>query len=577
MTAAAATTARPGTLAPLIRARGLELAYGTGGPVIRGLDLEIGEGEFVVVAGASGSGKSTLLGALCGLVPHTTGGTLAGELTVGPCDLRTDGPDAFGRLCGWVGQDPEAQLVLGTPRGEIALGPQLRGQAPGAVARAVEEAALALHVHTLLDRQPRTLSGGEQQRVAIAAALAQHPRVLVLDEPTSQLDPVGGEELISLLRRLHEEWGMTVVLAEHRLERCLSAATRVIALDEGRIAFDGAPADFCAWSAIDAPALATGVSRLLAPHGLASAAVTVRDARAALASHELLPPEPGLGGDVARLPPEQAAGARPDGATARPGLRSRLFGRSTGADPAVAVRGGWRELRDGAVLLRGVDLEVEPGEAVALMGRNGAGKSTLLRALAGLDELERGKVERAGRIALLLQRPADHLLHERVADELWDGVDLAAAGLDRVPGLLARHPSALSGGERQRLAALVVAGRQRPAVLCLDEPTRGLDRAARALLATQLAALRAQGTATIVATHDPEFAAEIADRVVLLAGGEVLADAPAREVLAGGWAFATEVARVLRGAGGAITLEQGTALLAPPPPVEGAESPDPAC
>ena len=150
MTAPAA--AGPRTAAPLIRARGLQLTYGSGAPVIDGLDLEIGEGEFVVVAGASGSGKSTLLGALCGLVPHTTGGTLAGELTVGPCDLRSDGPDAFGEQCGWVGQDPEAQLVLGTPRGEIALGPQLRGDAPGAVARAVEEAALALHVHELLER-----------------------------------------------------------------------------------------------------------------------------------------------------------------------------------------------------------------------------------------------------------------------------------------------------------------------------------------------------------------------------------------------------------------------------------------
>jgi energy-coupling factor transport system ATP-binding protein len=547
-----AVAAAPRTRAPLIRMRDLELAYAGGEPVLRGLDLEIGEGEFVVIAGASGSGKSTLLGALCGLVPHTTGGTLAGELTVGPCDLRTDGPDAFGRQCGWVGQDPEAQLVLGTPRGEIALGPQLRGDAPAAVARAVEEAALALHVHELLDREPRTLSGGEQQRVAIAAALAQHPRVLVLDEPTSQLDPVGGEELIALLRRLHEEWGMTVVLAEHRLERCLAAATRVIALDHGQIAFDGAPAAFCEWSAAQAPQLATGASKLLAPHGLAHRAVTVRDARAGLATLDLLPPEPG---HTAAVEPARAE---------RRGLVDRLRGRSGQAPSALAVHGAWRELKSGAVLLRGVDLRIEPGAAVAIMGRNGAGKSTLLRALAGLDSLDRGRIERAGRVALLLQRPADHLLHERVADELWEGVDLVAAGLDGIPGLMDRHPSALSGGERQRLAALVVSGKDRPAVLCLDEPTRGLDRAARARLAAQLAALRAQGTATIVATHDPEFAAEVADRVVLLAGGEVLADAPAREVLSGGWAFATEVARVLRGAGGAITLDQGAALLSPP-------------
>lgn len=541
------------TTAPLIRLRGLRFAYAGDRPVLRDLDLEIGEGEFVVVAGASGSGKSTLLGALCGLVPHTTGGELAGELTVGPCDLREHGPAEFGRQCGFVGQDPEAQLVLGTPRSEIALGPQLRGDAPAAVARAVEEAALALHVHHLLDRAPRTLSGGEQQRVAIAAALAQHPRVLVLDEPTSQLDPVGGEELIALLRRLHEEWGMTVVLAEHRLERCLAAATRVVALSGGEIAFDGSPQHFCDWSTRSACELATGASRLLAPFGVATQAVTVRDARAALARLDALPPEPGFTAPIVER--SEAPASR---------RRWPLARRPEQAEPALAVRGAWRELRDGATLLRGIDLRVEPGEAVAIMGRNGAGKSTLLRALAGLDSLDRGRIERGGRVALLLQRPADHLLHERVGDELWDGVDLEAAGLAHVPGLAGRHPSALSGGERQRLAALVVSGQERPAVLCLDEPTRGLDRAARALLAQQLADLRAQGSATIVATHDPEFAAEIADRVVLLAGGEVLADAPAREVLAGGWAFATEVARVLRGAGGAITLAQGAALLAPP-------------
>jgi energy-coupling factor transport system ATP-binding protein len=559
MTAVTETLAS--TTAPLIRVRGLQLSYGDEHAVLHDLDLEIGEGEFVVVAGASGSGKSTLLGALCGLVPHTTGGTLGGELTVGACDLRTDGPAEFGRQCGWVGQDPEAQLVLGTPRGEIALGPQLRGDAPAAVARAVEEAALALHVHHLLDREPRTLSGGEQQRVAIAAALAQHPRVLVLDEPTSQLDPVGGEELIALLRRLHEEWGMTVILAEHRLERCLAAATRVVALSGGTVAFDGTPQAFCDWSTRAACELATGASRLLAPFGLAGHAVTVRDARAALGRLDLLPPEPGHTAAIVE-------------SSAQPSERRRWpLGRRSAAETAAAleVRGAWRELRDGAALLRGIDLRVEPGEAVAVMGRNGAGKSTLLRALAGLDPLDRGRIERAGRVALLLQRPADHLLHERVGDELWDGVDLASAGLAHVPGLRERHPSALSGGERQRLAALVVSGRDRPAVLCLDEPTRGLDRAARALLAGQLAELRAQGSATIVATHDPEFAAEIADRVILLAAGEVLADAPAREVLAGGWAFATEVARVLRGAGGAITLDQGAALLAPPAdrPTEG--------
>ena len=550
MTATTLTPARGSATEPLIEIHDLELGYGTGPAALRGIDLTITEGEFVVVAGASGSGKSTLLGALCGLVPHTTGGVLGGSLRVGEASLRDVGPAAFGRICGWVGQDPESQLVLGTPRAEIALGPELRGDAPAAVARAVEEAALALRIHDLLDRDIRTLSGGEQQRVALAATLAQQPRVLVLDEPTSQLDPVGGDELLGLLRRLNEEWGMTVVLAEHRLERCLAAATRVVALDAGRVAFDGTPDRFCAWSASHAPAMATSASRLLEPYGVAGEAVTVRGARRALQR---------VGIDLTEH--IDASETAPGGSEAERPARTGFLRRRTAAPTAIDGRGLWRELRGGAVLLRGVDLHVEPGEAVAIMGRNGAGKSTLLRVLAGLDRPERGRVERSGRVALLLQRPADHLLHERVGDELWDGADLIGAGLDQVEGLAGRHPGELSGGERQRLAALVVAGRERPAVLCLDEPTRGLDRIGRERLAQHLATLRASGTATIVATHDPEFAARIAERVVLLAGGEVLADAPAQQVLGGGWYFATEVARVLRGAGRAVTLEQGATWL----------------
>lgn len=540
----------------MICASQLSVAYGEVA-VLDGIDLEVAEGEFVVVAGASGSGKSTLLGALCGLVPHTTGATVGGELVVGGVDLRESGPSGFGKVCGWVGQVPEEQLVLRTPRAELALGPEVAGEPPAAVARSVEEAALALRVHELLDRDSRTLSGGEQQRVAIGAALTQHPRVLVLDEPTSQLDPVGGDELLGLLRRLNEEWGLTIVLAEHRLERCLPAATRVVALGGGRITFDGSPGGFCEWAPGAAPELATSASRLLAPLGRSADAVSVRSAQRALRESGIVVGAARADAD-ADVQADIGSSASKD-VDARPRLLRR--GKGAEAPPALHAHGLWRELRDGKVLLRDVSLTVQPGEAVAVMGRNGAGKSTLLHLLAGIAKPDRGRVEAAGRVALMLQRPADHLLHERVGDELWEGADLSSAGLDHIPGFASRHPSELSGGELQRLAALVVTGQTAPSVLCLDEPTRGLDREARRRLAAQLAALRAAGTATVVATHDPEFAAEIAERVLMLAGGEVLVDAPAREVLGGGWYFATEIARVLRGAGDAITLEQGAAVL----------------
>ena len=218
----------------------------------------------------------------------------------------------------------------------------------------------------------------------------------------------------------------------------------------------------------------------------------------------------------------------------------------------------WHEIQNGPAILRGAELVVEPGEAVVLMGRNGAGKSTLLRHAAGLLEPTRGKVATGGRVALLMQNPGDYFLHERVADE----APIEALESVGLAGLSERHPRDLSGGERQRLALAIILGGQEPAaVLALDEPTRGMDRAAKNRLSGWLGDRAASGVAVLVATHDVEFAAEFADRAVLLADGRVIADGPVAELLSGGWYFATETARILDGAGGALLPEQGAALL----------------
>jgi energy-coupling factor transport system ATP-binding protein len=220
----------------------------------------------------------------------------------------------------------------------------------------------------------------------------------------------------------------------------------------------------------------------------------------------------------------------------------------------------WYELHDGPAILRGVELALAPGERVALMGRNGAGKSTLLRQLAGLFTPTRGSIERAGRVALLLQNPGDYFLHERVAEET-SAAALASAGLKQIA---TRNPRDLSGGERQRLALAIVAGDGQPAAtLALDEPTRGMDREAKRELAAELRRRAGEGQAVVVATHDPEFAAAVATRAILLADGRVIADGAASELLAGGWYFATETARILGGAQGALLPEEGAALLRP--------------
>jgi energy-coupling factor transport system ATP-binding protein len=521
---------------------------GVADPALEHVSLELHPGEFCLLAGLSGHGKSTVLRAACGLVPHFHGGSFAGRVVVAGRDLRDHGPALLGQLAGALFQDPETQLVTSTVRAEVALTLESRGQSSAEVARGVEEVALALGIDHLLDRGTYELSGGEKQRVALAAAIAARPPLILLDEPTSQLDPVAGDELLGLLRRLNEEWETTVLLAEHRLERCLHAADRVIVLERGRVVHDAGPRAFLQWAAQRAPALQTPAAKLFSLAGLRTAPVGVREARGALRRHGLLPE-----GEIASAPSPR-----------------RTPGRRRG-DDALAMRGVWHELRDGPALLRGATLRLAPGESVALMGRNGAGKSTLLRHAAALLEPTRGRIVRSGRVALLLQNPGDYFLHDRVRDETSPHA-LRAAGLEH---LADRHPRDLSGGERQRLALAIVAGAGPQGarggdehayggavVVALDEPTRGMDRDAKAQLAGELRRRAGAGQAVIVATHDPEFAAACARRAVLLADGRVIADGPASELLSGGWYFATETARVLGGAGGVLLPEQGAGLLA---------------
>ncbi len=500
-------------------------------PALDCVSLVVNPGELVVIAGGSGSGKSTLLRVASGLVPHFFGGTMAGRAIVAEMDTRKHGPGELAAAVGTLFQDPETQVVMGTVRAELALPLENRGFSAAVVARGVEEAALALGIAHLLDRATASLSGGELQRVALGAALAGRPQLVVLDEPTSQLDPVAGDELMGVLRRCNEDFDVTVLLAEHRLERCLPFADRVLAMADGRVACDATPSRFLDWAGAQAPSLSTPGARLLSGLGLAPVP-GVKAARCALREQGLDAPLRPIADE-----PRRTRDARP---------------------PALGLDRVWHELRNGASILRGASLTIAPRERVALMGRNGAGKSTLLRHAAGLMRPTRGRVQAAGRVALLLQNPTDYLVHETVAEEASETargrVGLAGPAFD------GRHPRDLSGGEKQRLAlAIVLDDPGDPAVVvCLDEPTRGMDRGLKDDLAALLKGLDA---AVLVATHDPEFVAAFADRVVLLADGVPIADGPTAEVLSGGTYFATETARILGGAGGALTADQGIALL----------------
>ncbi|MEW2291386.1 ATP-binding cassette domain-containing protein [Streptomyces sp. NPDC006743] len=575
----------------MIRFEDVSVTYdGAAEPTVSAVDFEVPEGELVLLAGPSGVGKSTVLGAVSGLVPHFTGGTLRGRVTVAGRDTRTHKPRELADVVGTVGQDPLSHFVTDTVEDELAYGMESLGLAPAVMRRRVEETLDLLGLAALRDRPIATLSGGQQQRVAIGSVLTPHPEVLVLDEPTSALDPAAAEEVLAVLQRLVHDLGTTVLLAEHRLERVVQYADQVVLLPApGAAPLLGAPADVMAVSPVYPPVVDLG--RLA---GWSPLPLTVRDARRRagdlrerLSGREPAPaPLPPTAPPAPATPTAPGAPAAPrtpgtapttPGTVRRPGLRALLRRRTTGAataSPAAAPAPGApvaevRALgvrRDGVQALRHVDLTVAPGETIALMGRNGAGKSTLLGSLVGLVEPRSGVVRVGGtvphrasprelvrRVGLVPQEPRDLLYADTVAAECEaaDRDAHAAPGTCRalvgelLPGVAdATHPRDLSEGQRLALALAVVLA-ARPPLLLLDEPTRGLDYGAKARLVAVLRGLAAEGHAIVLATHDVELAAELAHRVVLLAEGEVIADGPTAEVVVSSPSYAPQVTKIL--------------------------------
>jgi len=493
---------------------------------LSGLDLALDAGDVAVVVGSSGSGKSTFLRTVNGLVPHTSGGRFAGEVRVEGRSTRSHAPRDLADVVGFVHQDPEAQFVVDHVEHDLAFVLENLGTDAAAMRRRVEEVLDALGIAHLRDRSPTTLSGGERQRCAIAGALAAAPTVLVLDEPTSELDPQGAEDVLAAVARLNADLGTTVLLAEHRLERVAGMAHRALRIEGGRLAADGDPASVVV--DYDGAPPVTHLGRLL---GWDPLPLTVRDAqlRARAAGPDGRPPAP------PPVPTDPEAGA------------------GTGLGEVVRRALGVEVRLGGRVALRPTDLEVRRGEIVALLGRNGAGKTTLLRALGGLHAPDRGRVDGEASLAYVPQDPNSLLFASTVRGELEETLRLRGLTDDgrverwldrlRLDALADRHPRSLSSGERQRVAvaAIAVGGAQ---VLLLDEPTRGIDAPSREALLVAVREHAAHGGAVVLATHDIELAARCATRVVVLGAGEIVADGPAREVLSGSL-FAPQVLRVV--------------------------------
>lgn len=512
-------------------------------PALKDISLELPDGQLILLIGPSGAGKSTLLRCLNGLVPHFSGGVLSGRVRVAGLDPVAATPRLLSQHVGFVFQDPEAQFVTDRVEDEIAFALENAAMPPQAMRVRVEETLDLLGLTPLRDRPLQQLSGGERQRVAIAAALALRPKLLVLDEPTSQLDPKSAEDVLNALVRLNHDLGLTIILAEQRLERVLPFVDSVIYL----------------------PAAADDGTVLYA------------DTLTAMQAVKLVPPLVAVG---------KALGWQPLPLTVKEGLRfsrpwlaaQRQAGKllplqrresQRPGEPTLQARGLRVRFRQQEIL-RGVDLSLWPGEIVVLMGRNGAGKTTLLRTLVGLlrpwaGDVSIGSRPNTGRtvaeicrqVGYLPQDPNSLLFAESVQDELLVTLhNHQGAGTLQQEGfpsqLLARlgladktaaYPRDLSVGERQRVALAAVTVTQ-PATLLLDEPTRGLDYQAKMALEQLLRGWRDDGTAILVVTHDVELAAVIADRVILMSQGEIIAEGPPTEVLATSPLFAPQIARL---------------------------------
>jgi energy-coupling factor transporter ATP-binding protein EcfA2 len=500
-------------------------------PVLNDLNLGVADGEFVLLVGPSGCGKSTLLRCLNGLVPHFYGGRISGTVRVAGLDPSHEEPRRMSSIVGFVFQDPEAQFVVDTVESELVFAMENANLPQTTMRKRVEEVLDQLNISHLRQRRISTLSGGEKQRVAIASILTLQPRVIVLDEPTSQLDPQAAEEVLTILHKLNSDLGLTIILSEHRLERVVQYVDRILYLaGAGQPLLSGTPEQMLAILPQVPPLIELG--RALGWHPLP---LTIKDARRYASQLQ--------------LPQRVAPLSRPVETTSL----------------EVNIENLWYSY-NGQPALKGISLQIHQGEVVALMGRNGSGKSTLLKQLVGLLQPQRGQVTICGlntrqastdeiiaAVGYVPQNPNSLLFAETVREEiaftrrnhhlttddeqpLLDSLQLGALG--------ERYPRDLSVGERQRVAlAAILAGE--PRVILLDEPTRGLDYVQKHLLTSFLAQEKAHGHTVILATHDVELAAASVDRVVILGDGEIVVDGSTREVMTQSMVFSSQMNKLL--------------------------------
>ncbi len=533
----------------MIRIENLTFRYtGAEKPALRDVNLEVGDGEFVLITGPSGGGKSSLCRCLNGLIPHFYGGKIGGKVEVQGLNVMRHSTKELATRVGMIFQDPENQLVAADVERQIAFGLENLASPRDLIARRIEESLDTLGIADLRRRPVQELSGGEKQKIVIASVLALHPDILVLDEPTSELDPKGAEEVLGTIERLNDELGITVILIEHRLDRVVHLVDRLVILHEGRVAVDGTPRQVLA----DEKITRIGV-------GIPPIIRLVQGMRSGGINMDKTPLTVKEGRSMLETVFQNAKRAT---------LRET---KTLNGNPIMNMDRLWYAYANGVTALKNISLTIREGEFVAVMGRNASGKTTLVKHINGLLKPTKGTVNVAGidtreatiaelarEVGFVFQNPNDHLFADTVEEEIaftlknlgFKGAEIAL----RIDEILERfnlvphrhqYPRALSGGEKQRVAlASVIAAR--PRILILDEPTRGMEYKLKNELMGFLDEYRNQGNAVVLVTHDVETVAEHADRVILLSEGKVVVDNIKREVLSKALLFSPQINRLVQ-------------------------------
>jgi energy-coupling factor transport system ATP-binding protein len=536
----------------LIEINNVTFTYAEGKkPALNDVSLSINDSEFILIAGPSGCGKSTLCRCINGLVPSFYGGKISGSVTVQNINTLHTPTKEMAKTVGMVFQDPENQLIATDVEREIAFGLENLGLSKTLMAKRIEEVLDTVGIDHLRHRQISTLSGGEKQKTAIASVLVLHPEILVLDEPTSELDPKGAEEVIQLVKRLNEEFGLTVLLVEHRIDRVLQSVDRLILMNNGMVAYDGNPREWIHHVGDTLPDIGvppiTRLSVALQKKNIdTKTPLTIKEGRQ-------------------NFSPVFKAKKfkKPDFSSIRKSKNSN--------DSVVTIKNLWYNYTDSPTILRGINLSISKGEFVSLVGRNASGKTTLAKMLNGLLKPTKGTVEINGinttktsvenlarDVGYVFQDPNVHLFADTVEEEItfmMHNLGFSPKSIEESLEKMLKqfnlnycryaYPRSLSTGEKQRVALSSVLAAN-PQLLILDEPTRGLDYELKKTLVHHLKTYQQNGGTILLITHDIELIAEFGERVLLISEGNIIADGTKHDVLSNSLHFSPQIKRLIQ-------------------------------